>query len=64
LEILFALLGLLYAALAVYCYRLGLRDGMRKENGLEPLRPASKKAKPSKEEEQRRKTAQAVENYC
>jgi len=62
-EMICAALGLLYAALAVFAYRMGLRDGMQKERGIAPLQPPQRRRKPTPEEQQREALARAVENY-
>lgn len=62
-ELIIALEGLLCALLAVFCYRLGLGDGMRREQGLEPVLRRPKPRKPTEAEEKARLVAEAVENF-
>ena len=62
-EIIIGLQGALCAVLAVFCYRLGLGDGMRRERGLPPVLTPRKPRKPTEAEEKARLTAEAVENF-
>lgn len=62
-EIIIALQGGLCACLAVVSYRLGLRDGMRREQGLPPTLAPAKHRNPTDAEVKAQKTAQAVENF-
>ena len=62
-EMVYLAAGLLYAALAVFAYRMGLRDGMQKERGIAPLQPPQKRRKPTAEEAERQALARAVEKF-
>lgn len=61
--ILYNVIALIFALVAVYSYRLGLRDGMNKNAGQPPVFREEKPREETAAELEQKKISEAVESF-